>query len=92
MAKVAPIKADDVFLRHVEKGTIYGWTKAMARSKNVEEVSGKEAFPELFAPRSIKSKKVKSIDLGDLGDDAPPAQHESDKTLGREASRGLKVG
>ena len=84
------IRADAMYLRHKTKGTIYGMSTAMAKSKNVEAVTGKEAYPELFAPKSVKEKTVKAVDVGDLGDDAP-AKKPDDSFLSKESAKGLKV-
>lgn len=91
MKKPVEIKATDVFLRNKVKGTIYGYTPALAKSKNVEEVSGKEAFPELFAPKSVKQKKNESVDLGELGTDPVDEKDKTPPELAAEASRGLRV-
>ena len=89
MPKPAKIQADDLFLRHKTKGTVYGWTQEMAKVAVLEEVSGKEAFPELFAPKSEKTKKVPQMDIGDTGEE-PPVKKNAE--VNKDASRGLKVG
>lgn len=90
MKNKTDIDPNGKYLRHREKGTIYGWTVALAKSKNVEEVSGKEAYPELFAPKTVTKKKVKPMDFGDMGEEIDENPKVSDE-LKADASRGLKV-
>lgn len=80
------------FLRHKRKGTIYGWSPNLAIVPDLEEVTEKEAFPERFAPESVKIRKGKSkVNLETepelLADLEPPVGNAE---INAEASAGLE--
>lgn len=89
MATQRTITKNMRFLRHKKKGTIYNYNERTAKNNsNLEEVTGLEAFPERFAPKSVKGKKPKvNLETKTVPDEEKyPGMVE----LEADASRGLK--
>ncbi len=78
------------FLRHVNDGTIYGYTESLSKNPLVEEVTEEQAFPERFIPKKQKKRKPK-LDLAT--DEKVVAETKTPKAgkaaLNEEASRGV---
>jgi len=77
------------YYRHKTKGTIFNPVDLHAKNASLEKVTEMEAYPERFAPPSLKKFKSKvSLDTIDTGP-AKPKRKKTTTALGAEASKGM---
>jgi len=82
------------FLRSKETGCIFNHSDELARNRDFEVVSEKEAFPEKFAPVDLK-ERPKQIDISVPKDAAiepfvetPEMAKDVSRPIGRPGTRG----